>query len=215
MVATDVDRRFILAAVLVGAAYALVAVALTYLVGAEASGAAAVGMTAVASVAFAKFESLRFVSLPSVDSVHLKIPPIHSWYLLLIFFAGLGTQWIVGTALGVFLWAAKYTGDAQTDPKVVLSLVAVSNLTLGMLAGSTAPVPRYAYALVAILYAFIFNVALDIIDFTISDRWTRIDWARSRWWLALSMVMALLGAHLALRRRRGMPNTGAGGEHAD
>ena len=78
---TVFDRKFVLAASLIGVVYALFMAALSYWTRPEVAGAAGVALTSVATAIFKQFENLRFRELAdsegfSVQVVRLRVGPL-------------------------------------------------------------------------------------------------------------------------------------------
>jgi hypothetical protein len=81
------DRKFVLAAVLVGVAYTVIVVSVEKIVGKEAAGVAGVMLTAIAVGTLQKFETLRFRRISADESTWIDIPPVSVSRVIVLIFA--------------------------------------------------------------------------------------------------------------------------------
>jgi NADH:ubiquinone oxidoreductase subunit 6 (subunit J) len=217
------DRRFVYAACTIGAGYSLIIAGLGSLLDKEAAGVAGVALTALATGIFKQFE-IRFRRIAEREERAVSIPRLNMPYLLLLVFAFVGIQFVVGMLFGAILasfgWlkiAPSMTfesfGDLFTDYKFLVSLVgliAISHFAAGYLCGRTAPSVSFSYALIgSVLSAFVQSI-LPVIG-AIAQDWHVIStfadpafYTFGIFWLVYA-VCAFLGAHVGFRGRMLFP----------
>jgi hypothetical protein len=167
------DRKFVIAATLIGVVYTALVVILGTVLGKEAAGVAGVALTALATGIFKQFETLRFRQQTSDAGVSINVPAFRIWYFLLILFAFFGLQTVLGFILGVVFVALGQTPDVS-DPLafsaffsswrlyVLLGVNAVAYFFGGYLVGKTAPSVTYTYAVVAAMLSLILPVIVQV-----------------------------------------------------
>ncbi len=94
------DRKFVLAAVLIGVAYAVIVVLVEKIVGKEAAGVAGVALTALAVGILQRFETLRYRKISAKESTWADDPPADIWRIITIIFAFVGAEYLFGFASG-------------------------------------------------------------------------------------------------------------------
>jgi hypothetical protein len=210
------DKKFVVAATLIGVAYTVIVVILGSTIGKEAAGIAGVTLTALATGIFKKFETLRFRHQSDDQTKSIELPAFRIWYFLLILFAFFGLQLILGAILGSVLGALGLMPDLSNpeaasillnDPKVWILLVGLTTVAYflgGYLVGKTAPSVTYTYAIVAALLTLLIPLMLSVIPLLILLGKEAIGIFAPSLYLAifwlLYVVAALIGSKLGFRK---------------
>lgn len=98
------DKKFVIAASLIGFVYAAVIATLGSFVGKEVAGVAGVALTALATAIFKQFETLRFRSLAETDETQtLVVPKLSFARILLLCFSFSGAQILTGLVISTVL----------------------------------------------------------------------------------------------------------------
>lgn len=211
------DKKFVFAAVLIGTAYTVIVVMLGVFIGKEAAGIAGVALTALSTGIFKQFETLRFRRQADASTTSIELPAFRIWYFLLILFAFIGVQVILGAILASVMLAFGFMPDLTnpetlvnifSDTKVLILLVVLSTVGYflsGYMIGKTAPSVTYTYAIVAAFLANVVPLLLQIIPLLIID-WSFIKilvepsiYIAGVFWL-LYVIAALIGAKLGFRK---------------
>ena len=95
------DKKFVMAAVVLGAVYALVVVLIGKIIGMEAAGVAGIALSALFTGILKKFETLRFRRISDDKSTWVDVPPINIWRVIVLTFAFFGAQYVLGFASGL------------------------------------------------------------------------------------------------------------------
>lgn len=173
------DKKFVVAATLIGVAYTVIVVILVSTIGKEAAGIAGVALTALATGIFKQFETLRFRQQSDEQTKSIEFPAFRIWYFLLILFAFFGLQLILGAISGSVLGALGLMPDLSNpeaasiflnDPKVWIWMVGLTTVAYflgGYLIGKTAPSVTYTYAIVAALLTLLIPLMLQVIPLLI------------------------------------------------
>lgn len=159
----SMDRGFVAAAILIGAAYMLIMVVLNKFVGAAAASVGGVALTAFATGVFKQFETLRF---KAVEHPHVvALPSVRGYDVTAAIMSLYGVQVMTGLVGAPFLiWIvgkldSSFSFDPVTNPLLqvmsdhrllagILILSLISFWLGGFLVGKT--VPRLTVATIAI-----------------------------------------------------------------
>jgi hypothetical protein len=212
------DRKFVIAACLIGAAYAGIIALIERLVGKEAAGVAGVALTALATTIFSRFEKLQFVRKSRSSAVEVAIPRLSILRVLLIAFCCLGLQAVLGIAIGladVALHIFPITADIASvatmtgNWKFITMLVSAdvsSFFASGFLASRFFKSRLYAEVAIASFLALVFNNGLPLILALLQSREAFLSTIHALpWWPPLVWLLyvgsALFGAWLGARQR--------------
>jgi hypothetical protein len=212
------DRKFVIAACLIGAAYAAIIVLVERLIGKEAAGVAAAALTALATAIFSRFEKLQFVRKARAATVSVAIPHLSIVRILLIGFCGLGLQAVLGIAIGladVVFHLFPATADiasvaAMTDNRKFITMLVpadvLSFFTSGFLASRFFKSQLFAEVAIASFFALIFNNGLPLILALLQSRSAFFSAVHALpWWPPVAWLLylasALFGAWLGARQR--------------
>ena len=167
------DRRFVIAAIIIGLAYALMISGIGLLLGKETAGVAGVALTALATAVFTKFEDLRFKKSATAT---IEIPNLGIWPLLLLALSFVGGEYIVGLLIGVGFGSLGIIPNPLTDsvefsefllsPSFFTTALVGKILTYFVLAYCAARSLsrlRYSQVLIAGLLALMFQVLVPIL----------------------------------------------------
>jgi hypothetical protein len=92
------DKKFVIAAIVLGGIYALIVVLIGIMIGKDAAGVAGVALTALATALFKKYETLQFRRMSDGESAWVDVPPINIWRITTIAFTFGGAEYILGVA---------------------------------------------------------------------------------------------------------------------
>jgi hypothetical protein len=211
------DRKFVVAAIVIGVAYTTIVVVLGTLIGKDAAGIAGVALTALATGIFKQFETLRFRQQTDDSTKSIELPAFRIWYFLLILFAFIGVQVVLGAVLGSIIGALGWMPDMTrpetllnllTDKRIWISIVgltAIGYFIGGYLIGKTAPSVTYTYAIVATFLTNLLTLLLQVIPLLVRDLSAIKIFAEPStytsgiFWL-LFVFVSLIGAKLGFRK---------------
>jgi hypothetical protein len=148
-----VDRRFVITAMLLAAAYGLVVAVIAYF-SKEAAGAAGVVLTALGTAIFARFADLRFPVTSPEKAVLVPIPRIRSWVVILsgliLFFA---TCLVLFLVLFIYLliWFVQHPVANMTVAEITASY-SEAFLNLGRVSANYAVVAVGFFLVTAAIY---------------------------------------------------------------
>lgn len=100
---TGFDRKFVIAATLIGVAYAAIVAVLGAMFGREVAGAAGVALTALAAAIFKQFETLRFRAIADDEGTELTVPKIVGWRVAVFTGFFMGLKMVVGMSAGLII----------------------------------------------------------------------------------------------------------------
>jgi hypothetical protein len=92
------DKKFVVAAIILGIVYALIVVLVGTIISKEAAGIAGVALTALATALFTKVENLQFRRMSDEESIWVEVPPISIWRVTVLTFAFVGAEYLLGVA---------------------------------------------------------------------------------------------------------------------
>jgi hypothetical protein len=198
------DKKFVIAAIIVGAIYALIVVVVDTVIGKEAAGVAGVALTALATALFSKFETLQFRRISDEESNWVYVPPINIWRVAMFMFAFLGANHFL--ALAVAFLPETWLGDTQ----VILFALGITLFVYFILSfvGAKAIV-RLRYSTVAV--AVVLTQTTSILYAFLVLRSAVVEVTKDGMGLALGahgvaclvfVVVALLGVRFGLPSRR-------------
>jgi hypothetical protein len=198
------DKKFVIAAIILGAIYALIVVLVGVAFGKEAAGVAGVALTALATAVFSKFETLQFRRISDEESKWVDLPPINIWRVAMFMFAFLGANHFFGVAVG--LLPETWLGDTQ----IILFALGITLFVFFILSfvGAKAIV-RLRYGTVAV--AVVFTQTISILYAFLVFRPEVVEMTKDGMGPALGfhgvaclvfVVVALLGVRLGLPSRR-------------
>ena len=209
------DRKFIIAAIVIGLSYALIVAALGLLLGQSAAGVAGVALTALTTALFKKFEDLRFKKIATTT---IEIATLGSWAVLLLAFSFIGWQFVIGLIVGLVATATAIQLDSIAslndfaayvlDPSVLVFLFLANFLAYFSAAYCAVRVMtqlRYSQVLIVGLLVLMCNqffpiltTALHGTDAVKTMLSSPYFYAAGIFWIVY-LAGALLGARLAVR----------------
>jgi hypothetical protein len=195
------DRKFVIAAVLVGVVYTLVVIVVEKIVGKEAAGVAGVALTAIAVAIFQKFETLRFRPISDDKSTWVDVPAINVSRVIVLTFAFLGAQYVFGFASGLL-------PEKWLDQDETMLMLAVLNIFVYFFASFLMAKAfiqlRYTTVAVAILLTLTISILMSAVQFRLEVGKViqliglgAMVGAQGVFWLVFEVV-ALLGVRLGL-----------------
>ena len=195
------DRKFVIAAVLVGVVYTLVVILVEKIVGKEAAGVAGVALTAIAVAIFQKFETLRFRTISDDKSTWVDVPPINVSRVIVLTFAFLGAQYVFGFASGLL-------PEKWLDQDETMLMLAVLNIFVYFFASFLMAKAfiqlRYTTVAVAVLLTLTISILMSAVQFRLEVGKViqliglgAMVGAQGVFWLVFEVV-ALLGVRLGL-----------------
>lgn len=208
--ATEIlDRKFVIAATAIGAAYAALVVGLNAWIGPQAAGVAGVALTALATAIFKQFETLRFRKVAVEEQVDVRIPGVSWWWVALAAASITGMHvTLVDLERVAYNWTWGDPPPYWVFPAVHHGINFGSFLVGGFLVAKTSLSKAYSnVAIGAALAVFGLFVMWKLIDPLPEP----IDFSSdSPYWLAF-VLASVLGAklgNLTLRKRGPSPDAG-------
>lgn len=212
------DQKFVLAAVLIGTAYAVLVVAVGSIVGKEAAGVGGVALTAVATGIFKQFENLRFKAITDSDARLVAVPAPSPFLILLVALAFAGAQALFGIIVGILavafdlmptsLLAMLELPKLLDDWRFVAIVVSVTALTFALaafIAAKAVAAMRYSTVLYAVFLSAVLQIVVPLAPMVVKDpsvflvAFENGAFAPAAFWLAY-LCAALFGAWLARPR---------------
>jgi hypothetical protein len=160
------DRKFVIAAIILGIGYALTIVLIGKTFGKDSAGVAGVALTALATGLFSKFETLQFRKVSHDESIQISLPPFNAWRLITIILAFFGGDlWVGGfTAVALHFAFPKRLIDPD-DGRIVALMVAlgiVGYFAVSFLVAKAFVRLRYSTILFAVLLAQILDTTAKV-----------------------------------------------------
>jgi hypothetical protein len=193
------DRRFTITAAVIAAAYALLVFGIGALLGGSAATAAGLALAAFAAALFKRYESLRFPTLESAPFTVINLPPVGSPYILALTFALIGIQVVTGFVHGLVVSYFGITSEQSVWLPSLIATAVVAYAAGGFLAGKTAPVPRYSYAVIGTTLTVCFDSLLLLFQALVVGQ--RINAQASALMLLLCPIATVVGARWGLAPR--------------
>jgi len=213
------NRKFIIAVIVIGLSYALIVAVLGLLVGQSAASVASVALTALATTVFKKFEDLRFKKTATTT---IEIATLGIWAVLLLFFSFFGCQLVMGQIVSLVLTAVGFKPDLTGSlsdfidffsiPSVLIIYFLATSFAYFSAAYCAARVItqlRYSQVLIVGLLVLIFNAFILILQTALhltSIEEIILFWSDSYstgiLWIVY-LASALFGAWLAARHSGG------------
>lgn len=156
------DKKFVIAAVVVGGSYTLIVVLVGRMLGKDAAGVAGVALTALETALLRQFETLQFRKMSEQESVWVNVPPINFSRISTIAFAFIGAQYLSGVAIALFL--EPWFGDWEI---IVLFIGAVlfCYFVMSLLLAKAIIRLRYSTVAFAVLITQIVSILVGVVAF--------------------------------------------------
>lgn len=202
------DKKFIAAASMIGAIYAVIVVTLGSLLGKEAAGVAGVALTAIATGIFKQFETLRFRQVEASEQFEVEVP-VFSWWQLTVFTSFfLGLKFFFGVLFGI--WISSTSGAQEmtlhelfSNSTTLAALVGVTGCVYalgGFMLARAFQFHAYSTLLIAALVSCVVDGLLPLLPLAIADPRAALGvlvssemlWPATFW--LLYVIATLLGA---------------------
>ena len=156
------DRKFVIAAVVIGSSYALMVALVGRMLGKDAAGVAGIALTALPTALLRQFETLRFRKMSENDSVCVDVPRVNFTRVTTITFAFMGAQYLFGVAVGLL-------PETWLSEEVIVVLVILATLLsyfiISLLVAKAFVPVRYSTVAFAVLISQIASVLVGAVAF--------------------------------------------------
>ncbi len=218
------DRKFVVAASIIGTLYAAVVVVLGAAVGKEAAGVAGVALTALATGIFKQFETLRFRAIAESETREVKVPGLSFSRIALLCFSFIGSQVFLGMVAGVVLASfdlmPQMTGienflDLLTNWRILVSICGVTgfaNFVVGFIVPRAFQLSMYSDITIAALLSVALQSFGPLVPFMVKDVSMFFDVLKSGGlWQAMFWLFYVACAFIGARLGTGKQKSGDAG----